>query len=55
MEDRENGDEYYIMANLMPSSKFNEYVDARILQLTARSQSGDGSTNNPTGNNQEFN
>lgn len=51
MEDRENGDEYYMQLNLIPTSKFNDYIDAKIEQLNNQSA---GNNNNPNGNNQDL-
>lgn len=50
MEDRDNGDEYYMQLNLIPTSKFNDYIDAKIEQLNSASQKN----NNPEGNNQDL-
>ena len=48
----EGGDEYLIEANLMPSSKIDAYMDAKIEQL----MSSANKNNNPDGtNNQTIN
>jgi len=47
----EGGDEYLIEANLMPSSKMDAFMDAKIEQLMASVDK----TNNPSGINNQTN